>query len=109
MLNCIVINANKSNFLSFNVTDIVANLAGKTLENLHVIKYLGIFINDKLTWSKQVDVVVNNCCQRIGLFKKVLTYFTNDIALLYYNAFIRSCFFIAYCVGLTIIALADTN
>ena len=86
MLNCIVINANKSNFLSFNVNDIVVNLCGRTLEYLHVVKYLGILIDDKLTWSKQADVVV----------KKVLPYFTNDIALLYYNAFIRSCF--SYCL-----------
>ena len=28
MLNCIVISANKSNFLSLNVTDIVVNLSG---------------------------------------------------------------------------------
>ena len=58
MLNCIVINANKSNFPSFNVTDIVANLSGRTLENLHVVKYLGLLIDDELTWSKQVDIVV---------------------------------------------------
>ena len=82
MLNCIVINANKSNFLSFNVTDIVVNLSGRTIENLHVVKYLDIFIDDKLTWSKQVDVVVKKYCHRIGLFKKVLPYLTNDRALL---------------------------
>ena len=76
MLNCIVINANKSNFLSFNVTDIVVNLSGRTLENLYVVKYLGILIDNKLTWSKQVDVVVKNvaselvCLKSIALFYK---------------------------------------
>ena len=75
--------ANKSNFLSFNATDIDVNLSGRTLENLHVVKYLGILADDKLTWSKQVDVVVKKCYQQIGLFKKVLSYFTNNIALLY--------------------------
>ena len=61
MLNCIVINVFKSNFPFFNVTDIVVNLSGRTLENLLAVKYLGILIDDKLTWSKQFDVVVKKC------------------------------------------------
>ena len=70
MLNCVVINANKSNFLFFNVTDIVVNLSGRTLENLHVFKYLDILIDDKLTWSKQVDVVVKNVISELVCLKK---------------------------------------
>ena len=70
MLNCIDINANKSNFLSFNVTDIVVNLSGRTLEHLYVGKYLGILIDNKLTWSKQVDVVVKNVVSELVCLKK---------------------------------------
>ena len=72
MLNCIVINANKSNFLSFNVTDIVVNLSGRTLENLYVGKYLGILIDNKLTRSKQVNVVKNVVSKLVCLKKYCL-------------------------------------
>ena len=51
------------NYRPFSVTDIVVNLCSRTLENLHVFKYLGILIDDKLTGSKQVDFVVKKCCQ----------------------------------------------
>ena len=43
------------------------------------VKYFGILTDDKLTWLKQVDVIVKKCSQQIGLFKKLLPYFTNDI------------------------------
>ena len=39
-----------------------------------------------------LDFVLTKCCQRIDMFKKVMSFFTDDVALLFYNAIIKSCF-----------------
>jgi hypothetical protein len=79
-----------------NVTDILVDINGNKLANLHSVKYLGVFVDDILCWKPHVNYITNKCCQRIGMFKHVLPYLTNDVALLYYNAFIKSCF--SYCL-----------
>jgi hypothetical protein len=94
--NCIIVNPLKSNYLSFNVENVVITINGNTLNKLSCVKYLGVLIDDQLNWKYHVNLVVKQCCQRIGLFKKVLPFFTNNVALLYYNAFIRSGF--SYCL-----------
>ena len=58
----------------------------------HCFKYLGILIDDKLAWY---EYVIKLRSQPIGVFKKILLYLSNDVAFLYYNAFILPCF--SYC------------
>jgi hypothetical protein len=94
--NCNLINPSKSNYLMFNVSDIAVNMNGVNLVCVKSAKFLGIYIDDTLSWKSQVEYVTKQCCQRIGMFKKVLPYLSNDVALLYYNAFIRSRF--SYCL-----------
>lgn len=77
----------------FNVTGITVTING---DNLESVKYLGLYIDDTLNWQTHVAYITKLCSQRIGLFKKVLPYFSNDVALLYYNAFIKSRF--SYCL-----------
>ena len=91
-MNYIVVNPLKSNFLSFNHTNVVVSINGHVLDNPHCVKYLGILIDDKLAWYDHVKYVIKLC---IGVFKKILLYLPNDVALLYYNAFILPCF--SYC------------
>lgn len=71
------------------------SINGHILDNPHVVKYLGVLIDDKLDWKHHVSYVSSLCSQRIGVFKKILSYLPKDVILLYYNAFIRSCF--SYC------------
>ena len=88
--NCIVVNPVKSNFLSFNTSNITVSINGQILINPHVVKYLGVHIDDKLSWAYHVSYVTRMCCQRIGVFKKVLPYLPNFVTVMYFNAFIRS-------------------
>ncbi len=53
--NCIVINPAKSKYLTFNVTDVVVNVNGVELADVHCAKYLGVFIDNKLCWIDHVD------------------------------------------------------
>jgi hypothetical protein len=82
----------KSYYLLFNDTDAVISIDGKLIERVQYAKYLGVYIDDKLMWSYHVAQVIKSCCKRIGLFKKLLPFLPNSVSVLYYNAFIRSCF-----------------
>ena len=93
--NCIVLNPNKSYYLLFNNTNVCISIKDQQLIKTDVAKYLGIYIDNKLLWHYHVEHVLKICCQRIGMFKKVLPYLPLHVILLYYNAFIRSCF--SYC------------
>ncbi len=66
------------------------------LAKTSVVTYLGIYIDDKLYWKHHVGHVYKLCCQRIGVFKKVLPCLPPFASVLYYNAFIKSCF--SYCI-----------
>ncbi len=94
-LNCIVVNPTKSNYLLFNSENVVLTIDGHVLDIVHVVKYLGVLIDDKLSWSFHINHITRLCCQRIGVFKKILPCLPNYVSVLYYNAFIRSCF--SYC------------
>ena len=96
MHNCIVVNPLKSNFLSFNASNINIIINGYPIIQSNVAKYLGLYIDDKLLWTHHVSYVTKQCCQRIGIFKKVLPNLPNFVLPLYYNAFIRSGF--SYCL-----------
>jgi hypothetical protein len=90
--NCIVVNPTKSYYLLFNDADAVITIDGKIIERVQYAKYLGVYIDDKLMWSYHVAQVIKSCCKRIGLFKKIISFLPNSVSVLYYNAFIRSCF-----------------
>ena len=65
------------------------------LINPDFVKYPGIHIDNRLYWNYHVKHVIQKCCQRIGILKKVLSCLPKYVAILYYNVFIRSCF--SYC------------
>jgi hypothetical protein len=90
--NCIVVNPVKSNYLMFNKADVVIAIDGKFIECVQYAKYLGVYIDNNLFWSYHVNHVLKSCCKRIGLFKKIVCFLPKFVSVLYYNAFIRSCF-----------------
>ena len=46
------------------------SINGHILDNPHVVKYLGVLIDDKFDWKHHVSYVSSLCSQRIGVFKK---------------------------------------
>ncbi len=86
----------KSNILLFNASNIVISINDHALEHANTVKYLGVHFDDKLSWSTHVAFVTKLCSQRIGVFKKIMPCLPQPVLLLYYNAFIRSCF--SYCL-----------
>ena len=98
MHNCIVVNSFKSNFLSFNASNLNIIINGYPFIQTSLPKYLGLYIDDKLLWTHHVSYVTKKCCQRIGILKKVLPNLPNFVLPLHYNAFISSGF--SYCLML---------
>jgi hypothetical protein len=82
--------------MRFNTDETIVTINGHLFECLHVVKYLGIYIDDKLAWNYQIAHITNICCQRIGVINKVLLFLPSFVSVLYFNAFIRSCY--SYCV-----------
>ena len=93
-----MINPNKSNYLSYkpNGANVVITINGQNLENCTVAKYLDFFDNN-LVGHAHVANVLKLCCQRIGMFKRVLEFPPMHDLLQYYNAFTLSCF--SYCIN----------
>ena len=80
----------------FKVNNITISINGINLVSLHYAKYLGVYIDAALKWKSHISFLLT-VLQRIGMFKKVLILTLQMMfALLYYNAFIKSCF--SYCL-----------
>jgi hypothetical protein len=70
LTNCIVVNPNKSNYLSFD-SDVNITINGHVLSKLPYVKYLGILFDDELPWKQHVKYVTTLCSQRIGLLNEL--------------------------------------
>ena len=66
------------------------------LDNPDFVESLSIHIDNRLYRNYQVKHITQKYCQRIDIFKKILSYLLQYVTVLYYNAFIRSCF--SYCL-----------
>jgi hypothetical protein len=66
------------------------------INNTNCAKYLGLYIDNRLSWNYHVSHETKQCCVKIGVLKKVLPCLPSCVIPLYYNSFIRSCF--SYCL-----------
>ena len=91
-LNCIVVNLVTPNFLSFNINDFTVSINGHKTANINVAKYLGLLIDNKLSWSYHVILMLLNIVAKELKSSNNLCLMCNYVFALYYNAFIISCF-----------------
>ena len=60
------------------------------LENVTVQKVLGVFIDNTLTWNIQLSKISAKINTKIALLKRIIHYLTDDMKMLFYNAYILS-------------------
>ena len=78
--NKLTLNVDKSKLLCFdlspacknNVFDVYIN--GEPLEFNSEAKYLGVIIDNKLTWHQHIENIKNKINKRLGILKKCVTF-----------------------------------
>lgn len=65
------------------------NVENDSLVELSEYKYLGIWITNRLSWTKHIDYVASNTLRKLFFLKRTLKYSTSDTRLLAYKTIIR--------------------
>ena len=70
-----------------NVVDVYIN--GKLFEFNNEAKYLGVAIDDKLTWRQRIKNIKNEINKRIRILKKMCLFLQEDTLVSLFNAFVK--------------------
>ena len=72
--NRLHMNADKTNIMVFPKTkasEICVKLSGTAIKKVQHCRYLGLFIDDTLTWSHHIDTIYSKLLKYIGIFYKI--------------------------------------
>ena len=72
------------------LTDFNVKLNNKTITRTTFIKYLGVFIDDKLTWSNHIAYLENKLSRSVGLFHRIRYYLSDSALKSLYFSFVYS-------------------
>src|SRR6218665_1848109 len=97
--NFLSLNPNKSNYIIFtgprnklpehpNKSIILNNIAIKRVSN---VKFLGVIIDEHLTWKSRINLVKNKAAKMIGIIKRLKFTFPLSALRILYNAFVLPC------------------
>jgi hypothetical protein len=100
--NKLSLNALKTNFMLFGNKVISEKsvqfkliLDGNVLERVTVTKFLGIFVDDKLKWTHQVNHISSKISKGLGMMGRVRNVMPNDVLLTLYYSLIYP--YLTYC------------
>lgn len=93
--NGLVLNQDKTEMMLFSLRDLNKSLLikfnEKTIEQKSVVKFLGVFIDSKLSWSHQVDHIL----KKLAVYAFVIWQLRSKVDLsllkLYYFSYVQSC------------------
>ena len=68
---------------AFAVSDVI--LGNTVLSRVAVTKFLGVEVDDQLSWKYHICLVVKKLSQYIGILSKIIHKINSDTALLLYN------------------------
>lgn len=66
--------------------DIVVNYAGQVIEKVKEYRYLGLVINDTLTWSNHIQALSRNLSALTGVFRKIANIIPHHLKKSLYNS-----------------------
>jgi len=100
--NKLLINASKTKFMIFknvNMQGIRLNLTidNECLEEVQVIKYLGVMIDNKLSWLPQIERIMKKIVPLMGRLKRIRSKFNKRIINILYHSHILGT--IRYCMN----------
>ena len=92
--NKLTININKTKFMIFKSRRRKVEIFGQlsinesVLESVNSISFLGICIDENLTWKKHINNVCTVLSKKIGILYRIRHFVSKQILLMLYNAFI---------------------
>lgn len=93
--NGLILNESKTEMILFTLTDLnkslLVKMHNKTIEQTKVTKYLGILLDEHLTWSNQVDALLKKLSVYTYVIWQLRRRVDNSLLLLYYYGYVQSC------------------
>ena len=92
--NHLFLNLNKSSFIIFHSSkksvsfDFPISINNSLLNRVTTIRYLGILLDEHLTWSKHITYIQNLIAKNIGVISRIRPFINTKIALLLYFSLI---------------------
>ena len=74
-LNKLSLNTKKSNFIMFSTRKVASELILKIdnvrIDRVYQTKFLGVILNDKLTWENHISLIRNKVSKSIGILRRI--------------------------------------
>ena len=64
-------------------------IGGKTICRSRYAKFLGVLIDENLTWNKQIQTIESKVSSQIGIISRARKFLSNDAMNLLYNSFVN--------------------
>ena len=95
-VNGLALNIKKTNYMLFtrarnvNFDQFVPRIAGTVIERKHVVRFLGVLVDDKLTWSNHIAAIKAKMSKYIGVIFKLKSIIPVTARLTIYNSLVQS-------------------
>ena len=94
-MNKLTVNTKKTNFMMFtnrsiDINHINVRLADSEITHVPALKFLGVTIDNKLTWKNHLDIICNKLSKSVGVLFRIKMLPTNILRMIY-NAIIAPC------------------
>jgi len=90
--NKLSLNVKKTNYMVFSAKTAISNkqlhIDGQVLERVNTTCFLGVKIDDKLTWKPQLECINNKMNKCIGILRKVRGVLSSSSLIKLYNSFV---------------------
>ena len=73
-------------------TDLKLHIDGLTVEQVRIFKYLGVVINETLTWSDHIDMICSKVTRSLNLLRRLSWFLPRSLLLLYLKSYILPSF-----------------
>ena len=75
-----------------NLPPLNLSLDGHTIKQVRVYKFLGIQINDTLTWKDHIDFIISKASRQINLLRRLSWFLPTPLRILFYKSYILPIF-----------------
>ena len=92
--NGLLLNLKKTNYMIFskrrNLSPIELKIINITIKRVNEKKFLGVIIDDKLTWKSHINAMKTKMCRYVGILYRIKFHVPLKVRLLMYHSFVQS-------------------